>query len=99
SAELKKYNIQKSFLATTGITETGELSITSQIESDIKKTTLETAEISYLLANSSKFVNSSLMRFGNIHDLNGILNDSIITIEIINQYRRMRLNVMIEQIS
>lgn len=72
---LRRYNIDKSFLAATTISEIGRLNNTSAIESEIKSTALSIANETLLLVDSSKFDKSSLMTFGSLSNIDVLITD------------------------
>lgn len=74
-SELRKYQPLKAFMATTGITADGRLNVSNYLEYEIKRAAMEQCRDKYLLADSAKFGESSLMSYGNLRDMNGVITD------------------------
>lgn len=76
AAYIRKLNISKAFLSTTGVHPTYGFTIYSSDSSDIKRAWLETASVSYVMADHSKFEQGALFTFAKLHEVEGILTDS-----------------------
>jgi DeoR family myo-inositol catabolism operon transcriptional repressor len=74
-SELRKYQPNKAFMGTTGITSDGRLNVSNYLEYEIKKTAVENCQNVYLLADSSKFDESNLMSYGNLANMKGLITD------------------------
>lgn len=72
---LERYNIQKAFMAATGISAAGGITNSSPLEFEIKKAAIKNSEKSYLLIDSSKFGRTSLMTYANIAQMERIITD------------------------
>lgn len=92
---LKNFNVNKSFIATTAITDNGNLSNSSSIERDVKNTALEICEKSYLLVDSSKFSKTSLMTFGSLKDISLLITDEEVSAESLQLCSKFNLEVKI----
>jgi len=71
-----RFNISKSFMAATGVSLTQGISNSEYNEFVIKKEVLARSEANYLLIDHEKFDQISLLRYGNLGDLAGIITDS-----------------------
>ena len=69
---LAKYNIDKAFLTTSGVTIENGLTDTTAEEYIIKRTVIRQSRESYLLADSTKFEHKSLYTFCSLQELSAI---------------------------
>lgn len=60
---LKKYNFTKCFIGTNGITQSGAFTTPDADEANVKSTAIEHSRMPYILADSSKFGQISLVTF------------------------------------
>ncbi|MEA5009923.1 DeoR/GlpR family DNA-binding transcription regulator [Clostridium tyrobutyricum] len=74
---LKNYNINKSFMAATGVSLTNGVTNSSPLECEIKKAVVNKSNQIYLLADSSKFGISSLMTYCEIKDVDCLITDKM----------------------
>lgn len=72
---LNKYNITKSFLASTGISIECGLTNSHPLESEIKKLAIKKSMSTFLLVDSTKFDKSSLITYGNLEDIDYLITD------------------------
>ncbi|MCC3670278.1 MULTISPECIES: DeoR/GlpR family DNA-binding transcription regulator [Terrisporobacter] len=72
---LRKYNITKSFMASTGISIECGITNSHPLESEIKKLAMEKSLSTYLLVDSSKFDHSSLVTYGKLEDIDYLITD------------------------
>lgn len=70
---LKKYNISKSFISTRAISVDGELTNSSELECEIKKTAIQQSKQKYLLCDTSKFGKASLLSFYQIDKMDLVI--------------------------
>lgn len=70
---LGKYNINKAFMASTGITESGGVTNSSPLEFEIKKQALEKSAENLLLVDSSKYGKSALLTYASIDVMDKII--------------------------
>lgn len=70
---LKNINITKSFLACTGISNNFNITNYTVIEAELKKMCINISDKSYLLADNSKFGVSSLVTYGSLSQLSGLI--------------------------
>ena len=73
---LKSYNINKCFMACTGISLKRGVTNSTKEEFKIKKTAISRSAECFLLADQSKFDHVSLMTFCEINDLNCVITDA-----------------------
>lgn len=74
--ELAKYQHTKAFLGASGVTEDGQLSVSSYLEYEIKRTAVSRSKQSYLMVDASKFGESNLMSYGTLEQMDGVITDS-----------------------
>ncbi|MCI1982470.1 MAG: DeoR/GlpR family DNA-binding transcription regulator [Oscillospiraceae bacterium] len=72
---LERYNINKAFMAAAGLSIENGVTNSSPLEYEIKKSIVKKSDKSYLLADHSKFGNSSLMTFCRLEDISCIVTD------------------------
>lgn len=74
---LKKYNINKAFLASTGISLTNGVTNSSPLETDIKSAVVKKSLNVYLMIDDSKFDKYALTTYCSLSDINYIITNSI----------------------
>ena len=74
--ELSKYQIHKAFMACSGVTPDGHISVSTYLESEIKKTAVQKSEKNFLLADSEKFLDSRLLSYGTISQMSCVYSDA-----------------------
>lgn len=72
---LKDFNINKAFMACTGISLEKGITNSSFEEYTIKKTVIQNTKKCYLLADSSKFGKTGMMTFAKFSDFNAIISN------------------------
>lgn len=73
---LKAYNINKAFMASTGISISNGVTNASPLESEIKQTVVKRSSEAYLLVDHSKFDKSALMTYCSLDEIDYIITDS-----------------------
>lgn len=73
---LKNYSIDKAFIGTTGISIDHGLTNYTAIEAEIKKICIEISKKSYILVDTSKFDQSSLVKYAKLTDVSAIVSSS-----------------------
>lgn len=86
--ELLRFNIDITFLGTTGISVSGGLTTATFMESTYKQTALKCAKETVVLADSSKFGMSSISKFAEIKEVSTIVSDIPLPDDI-QQYCRL----------
>lgn len=66
---LKTYNIKKAFIGTRGISVKGELTSTSSIDANLKRTAIEASETVILMADSQKISQTALFNFSSLSEI------------------------------
>ena len=72
---LKIFNIDKAFMASTGVTIENGLTNASSEEYSIKKTVVENSTLRYLLADYTKFGKTALHTYCDLSSINSIITD------------------------
>lgn len=85
---LKKFNIKKSFMACTCISLTNGVSNATHEEYEVKKEVLKSSGECYLLADHTKFNQTSLCTFGELQDFNYILTDITPSAEYLDVFKK-----------
>ncbi|SDT31716.1 transcriptional regulator, DeoR family [Paenibacillaceae bacterium GAS479] len=75
--DLHRYNINKAFMATTGVSITHGLTTLDLMEHQIKKQAASKAERLYLLADASKFGRSTLLTYAALDEVDGIITSEL----------------------
>ena len=72
---IKSLNIQKAFMAATGISITKGCTNSSSLENEVKRAVVEQSEQIYVLTDYSKYDVISLMSYTSLENINGIFTD------------------------
>lgn len=92
---IKKYKVNKSFIATCGINiHNGNLTTLEIDDGLTKKTIMDISEEVYLISESSKINNDSFYTFGNLSDINGFIFDEFKEDFVIEKLRKFDLILM-----
>lgn len=94
---LERYNIQKAFMAATGVGAGGEVTNSSPLEFEIKGSAIKNSVHSYLLVDSSKFGRTSLMRYANLAQMERIITDEGVSGTYLELCRQANVEVMIAE--
>ncbi len=78
SKTLSRFNIKKAFIATAGISESGDVSNSSPLEFEVKKAAMAHSAKKYLVVDSSKFGKSSLLNFTTLSEMDGLFTDDAV---------------------
>lgn len=81
---LDKFNINKAFMAATGVSIANGLTNSDILEYEIKKTIAGKAQEIYLLVDSSKLGKSTLLTYAPLEDVDGLITNA----ELPEDYRR-----------
>ena len=84
---LKRFNIRKAFMATTGVSSHG-VTNSSPMEYEIKKCAVENAERTVLLLAQAKFGVTGLMTFAQLEDFDDIITDGLPAPEVRQQIQQ-----------
>ncbi|OIK08909.1 DNA-binding protein [Bacillus sp. MUM 116] len=74
---LKAYNINKAFMASTGISLTNGVTNASPLESKLKQSIVEKSKEVFLLVDHDKFNKQSLITYCPLEDINCIITDAV----------------------
>lgn len=74
---LKAYNINKAFMASSGISLSGGVTNSSPLESEIKQIVTHKSREVFLLADHSKFGKHALMTYCNLEDIDYLITGSM----------------------
>ena len=74
---LKKYNINKAFLASTGITLTNGVTNSSPLETEVKSTIVEKSAKVYLMIDDSKFDKYGITTYCSLSDIDYLITNSM----------------------
>ncbi|PLR76684.1 DeoR/GlpR transcriptional regulator [Bacillus sp. V3-13] len=74
---IKNYNINKAFMASTGISISNGVTNSSPLESELKKTVVERSSEVYLLVDHQKFDKYALMTYCGLDEIDYLITDRI----------------------
>ncbi|MBN2604715.1 MAG: DeoR/GlpR transcriptional regulator [Bacilli bacterium] len=74
---ISNLNISKSFISCTGITKDFALTNFTAVDAELKKICIQNSNESYILADGSKFEESSLFSYASVSQLTGVITDKI----------------------
>ncbi|UUZ89633.1 hypothetical protein LJK87_26470 [Paenibacillus sp. P25] len=83
---LRKLNVQKAFLSTTGIHPEFGFTIFTQMHVEQKRALIESAREVYCVADHSKFDKCALITFAGLTEVKTIITDSGLTDELAKKY-------------
>ncbi|OSA96824.1 UNVERIFIED_ORG: DNA-binding protein [Clostridium botulinum] len=92
---LSTYNINKSFMACTGISLENGLTHTSPNEFKIKKVAVSKSHKTFLLADSSKFNIVSLMTFCDVKNLDYLITDKCPSAKYIDYFNNYNVELIV----
>lgn len=95
---LERYNIKKSFMASSGITESGMITNSSPLEFEIKKAAIENSKEVYLMIDSTKYAKSALLTYASIDDMNMLIVDSDAEQGLLDLCRQHNVQVKVTKI-
>ncbi|RDY28073.1 DeoR/GlpR transcriptional regulator [Romboutsia weinsteinii] len=92
---LRKYNINKSFMASTGISIEGGITNSHPLESEIKRLAIDKSSESFLLVDSTKFDSAALVTYADIRDVNSIITNSLPSKKYVEYTKENSINLII----
>lgn len=72
---LTRYQFTKAFMGVSGVSEDGQLNVSTYLEFEIKRTALSRSQKKYLLTDSGKFGATGLMSYGELSDMTALITD------------------------
>ncbi|WP_138752623.1 DeoR/GlpR family DNA-binding transcription regulator [Paenibacillus sinopodophylli] len=96
---IKRLNVHKLFLSTTGIHLEYGLTIFTEELSKLKKLYMDNAKIVYCLADHSKFDKGALITFAGLDEIDCIITDEGISPEIAVKYEGLQIQMMKAQLA
>lgn len=94
---LEYYNIQKAFMAATGVGDGGEVTNSSPLEFEIKSSAIKNSAHAYLLVDSSKFGKTALMKYANLSQMEQVITDKGIRREHLEMCRETGVKIMMAE--
>lgn len=91
---LRKLNVQKAFLSTTGIHPEFGFTIFTQMHVEQKRAMIETAKHVYCVADHSKFDKCALMTFAALHEVSSIVTDGGLPDETARKYEQAGVSLV-----
>lgn len=96
-AILKDYNINKAFMAATGVSISNGATNSSSLEYKLKKIVVEKSNELFLLVDSSKFDVSSLMTYCQLTDIDHLITDKNPDEKYIQFFRENEINFSVSE--
>ena len=94
---LKDYNINKAFMATTGISISNGATNSSSFEYKLKKIIVEKSNKLFLLVDSSKFDISALMTYCQLREIDHIITDKKPSEKYIEFFEENKINFSVSE--
>lgn len=79
--DLENYHVDKAFMACCGILRNGNVCVARFVQKRIKETIMNNSNKRYLLSESDKFAQESLLYYSSLSDFSALISDSYITNE------------------
>ena len=92
---LKSYNISKAFMAATGISAHAEVTNTVPAESAVKQLAIARSQEVYLLLDSSKFNQTSMVTYSTFDNINALITDKKPSGDLLAAIQKSRAEVVI----
>ncbi|MCD8083727.1 MAG: DeoR/GlpR family DNA-binding transcription regulator [Clostridiales bacterium] len=92
--KLKVYNINKAFMAATGVTIENGLTNASFDEYSIKKTVVQISDLCYLLADYTKFGKVALHTYCALSDISALITDRKPSEKIVTFCQKYNINIL-----
>lgn len=94
---LKNYNINKAFMAATGVSLTNGITNSSPLEGEIKKTAVKKSNEVFVLADYSKFNVSSLITYCDLSDVDYLITDKVPPDEYVESIKKNKVNLIVSE--
>lgn len=91
---LKNFHCDQVFFGIDAISMDGELMTTDTETAEINSLFIEQSKESYILSDSTKFNKTSLLTFGNLSDISGLITDSNITKKQVKTFEKLGTKVI-----
>lgn len=75
AGELCKYNIDKAFMAATGVSEDGGVTNSSLLELEVKQAAVRQCKQKFLLVDSGKFGKAALVTYADLGEIDRVITD------------------------
>lgn len=92
---LGRYQFAKAFMGASGVSLDGKLNVSTYIEYELKKLAAAQSRRKYLLLDSGKFGGSSLMSYGSLEDMTGLITAAPCPEELRERCRRKNVRLTI----
>jgi len=93
---LKRLNITKCFLGSSGISLDSGLTNYTVVEAEIKKLCIEISKQSFLLIDSAKFDRTSLITYGKINSIDTIVTDQLPDDKYLKFFKENQIEIIYE---
>ncbi|MDD6318512.1 MAG: DeoR/GlpR family DNA-binding transcription regulator [Succinatimonas hippei] len=91
---LRRYNITKAFMASSGVSFHNGATNASPLETSIKQAVMRENTIRYLLIDSSKFGRNALMTYSNLTDFQYVISEVDPPAEYAEYFRKHKITVI-----
>ncbi len=96
---LEKYNIRKSFMASSGITQGGMITNSSPLEYEIKKAAIAVSAKSYLMIDSSKYGKSGMLTYADTAEMDKVIVDENVNPNLLALLEKRNVSTVIAPLS
>lgn len=90
---LQNFNINKAFMAATGLTLQNGLTNSDMLETQIKKVICEKASQIYVMVDASKFGNSTLLTYAQLDEIDAIISGGAISKEYLSYFKQQNIDL------
>lgn len=92
---LGRYQFAKAFMGASGVSPDGKLNVSTYIEYELKKLAVRQSRQAYLLVDAGKFGGGSLMSYGSLEDMTGLITAGPCPEELRERCRRKNVRLTI----
>ncbi len=92
---LEKYNINKAFMASSGITHSGMVTNASPLEYEIKKAAIAGSHQTILMIDSSKYGKSGMLTYANLSEMKKVIVDEEVNPALLSLFEKNNVEVII----
>ncbi|MBP1041199.1 DeoR/GlpR transcriptional regulator [Vagococcus sp. BWB3-3] len=90
---LQNFNINKAFMAATGLTLQNGLTNSDMLETQIKKVICEKASQIYVMVDASKFGHSTLLTYAQLDEIDAIISGGAISKEYLSYFKQQNIDL------
>lgn len=96
---LEKYNINKAFMASSGITLNGMITNSSPLEYEIKKAAIAGSYHAFLMIDSSKYGKSGMLTYADLSEMKAVIVDENVNPALLSLIEKRNVEAIIAPLS